>query len=226
MMNFNEYLFRCHYLGDITSNDKSRKGMGLTCMKKLIELQREEKYGITKGIESDYISKGISVENEAIEFYSLYKFNDYKKNDKTYSNEFITGTPDIISDEYVIDIKSAWTIQTMPHKLLPYDKSYYAQLQGYMWLTGLKRAILAHVLVGTPIEIIEKRKYDLQFRSKHIDVSLDEEYQELCNQLDKQADVSYIPTGDRVVEYEFEYDEAFVENLINRVYECRNFMNN
>ena len=225
-MNFNSYLFRCHSLGDITSNDKSRKGMGLTCMKKLIELQREQKYGISKSIENDYINKGLEVEPEAIRFYSLYKFNDYKKNEKTYSNEFITGTPDIISDEYVIDIKSAWTIQTMPHKLLPYDKSYYAQLQGYMWLTGLRRAILAHVLVGTPESIIEKRKYNLQFRSNHIDVSLDEEYNELCEQLDREADVSYIPTNERIVEYEFEYDEPFVESLINRVNECRIFMNN
>lgn len=221
---FNDYLFRCSSLGKICTNDRTGKQMGETAKSYLKEIYIEKVYGIKKDITSKYITKGLLVEDSAIALYSSLNGGFYFKNDEWYKNDFISGTPDIVSDELVIDIKSSWSPHSMPFKDDSIKKDYYYQLIGYMALTGLKKAKLAYVLIDTPHQLVEDEKRRLSWQMGATS-DLSPEYLEACLELDKQHDFSHIPIEKRVVEFDIEYDEKVVEEIYKRVQECRTYLN-
>lgn len=221
---FNDYLFRCSSLGKICTNDRTGKQMGETAKSYLKEIYIEKVYGIKKDITSKYITKGLLVEDSAIALYSSLNGGFYFKNDEWFKNEFISGTPDIVSDELVIDIKSSWSPHSMPFKDDSIKKDYYYQLMGYMALTGLKKAKLAYVLIDTPHQLVEDEKRRLSWQMGATS-DLSPEYLEACLELDKQHDFSHIPIEKRVVEFDIEYDEKVVEEIYKRVQECRTYLN-
>jgi hypothetical protein len=90
----------------------------------------------------------------------------YEKNDKRFTNEYLTGEPDIIvsNDEIpskIIDIKSSYDFATLLSNYgFSLNPLYQAQVQGYMALTGATEAEVAYCLVSMPQEIIngERRR--------------------------------------------------------------------
>lgn len=223
-MDFSKQLIRCSALGRIMTNGRAKSEMGETCKSFLKELYIEKVYGIKKEISSKYIEKGLMVEDSAIAFYSNANGGFYFKNDEWFNNEFISGTPDIISDELVIDIKSSWSPHSMPFKDEPIKKDYYYQLMGYMALTGLKTAKLAYVLIDTPIQLVEDEKRRLSWQMGMVS-DLSPEYLEACAEIDKQHNFSHIPVEKRIVEFDINYDEKVVEEIYKRVQECRTYLN-
>ena len=126
---------------------------------------KSEIYGKVKTIESKYFDKGNLCEGDAIEFVSMY-FPDLPlliKNEKNYESDYITGTPDLILSDEIIDIKCPWDAYTFPlfETELP-EKNYYWQLQAYMSLTGITKGRIIYVLMDTPLELIEKENPDWQ----------------------------------------------------------------
>lgn len=224
MENFNNQLIRASSVGLIMTNGTDKKTMGETAKSYLKELFRERKYGIRKEITSKYIEKGLEVEDKAISFYSDYKGGFYIKNDEWFKNEFISGTPDIIDDELVIDIKSSWNLFTLPFKDDSINKGYFYQLQSYMALTGHEKAILAYVLIDTPSQLVEDEKKRLSWKMGLID-DIDETYLAACAEIDKSHDFSHIPKKDRVVEFEILRDDKVIEAIYQRVKECRIYLN-
>ena len=103
-----------------------------------------------------------------------------EKNEEYFEDSHFCGTPDVILDDTIIDIKSSWDCFTFPlfEDEIP-NKDYYYQLQTYMALTGLKKAKLVYVLMDTP-ESIEKdavsyEGVESKYRIKIFDVDYDEE---------------------------------------------------
>lgn len=223
-MDFSNQLIRCSAIGKIMTNGRAKNEMGETCKTFLKELYIEKVYGIKKEVTSKYIEKGLMVEDSAIALYSSLNGGFYFKNDEWFKNEFISGTPDIVSDELVIDIKSSWSPHSMPFKDDSIKKDYYYQLMGYMALTGLKKAKLAYVLIDTPHQLVEDEKRRLSWQMG-VTSDLSPEYLEACLELDKQHDFSHIPIEKRVVEFDIEYDEKVVEEIYKRVQECRTYLN-
>lgn len=223
-MDFSNQLIRCSAIGKIMTNGRAKNEMGETCKTFLKELYIEKVYGIKKEISSKYIEKGLMVEDSAIALYSSLNGGFYFKNDEWFKNDFISGTPDIVSDELVIDIKSSWSPHSMPFKDDSIKKDYYYQLMGYMALTGLKKAKLAYVLIDTPNQLVEDEKRRLSWQMGATS-DLSPEYLEACLELDKQHDFSHIPIEKRVVEFDIEYDEKVVEEIYKRVQECRTYLN-
>ena len=71
---------------------------------------------------------------------------------ETFSNDYITGTTDVCTDNVLADVKTSFDATTFypiyfSNKI---DKMYYYQLQGYLWLTGKEAADLTYCLVNTP----------------------------------------------------------------------------
>ncbi len=116
-------------------------------------------FGIKKEIETSAMRKGIECENEGINLYNSVNFTDFKKNEESFKKGFFTGTPDIISDDNVIDIKTSWSFDTFPIFLTEAEKivknsGYDWQLQQYMMLTGKRKAEVAFCFVTTPEHLL------------------------------------------------------------------------
>lgn len=64
-----------------------------------------------------------------------------------YDDEImLSGTPDIITDNFVIDIKNPWDYETFNIKREEIELSYYWQLQAYMYLTKKDVSYLVYTL--------------------------------------------------------------------------------
>lgn len=223
-MDFSNQLIRCSALGKIMTDSRTKGEMGETAKSYLKELYREKKYGIRKEIVSKYIDKGLMVENTAIAMYSTKYDGFYVKNDEWFKNEFISGTPDVVSEEEVIDIKSSWNLFTMPFKEDKVNKDYYYQLMGYMALTGLKKAKLAYCLIDTPPQLVQDEKRRLSWQMGCID-GMSPEYLDACAEIDKSHDFSHIPMEERIVEFEIERDDELIQAIYDRVKLCREYLN-
>ena len=171
MINFSETLIRASSIGYLMTDpqskaDKDAGKLSRTTQKYLLDVYISERYGRKRDVQTKQMKKGIDAEQDSIELLSKYLNRSFQKNEERFSNEYITGHPDIIettSDGVaIIDIKSSYDLWTflanMPDKL---DSLYYWQMQSYMWLTGARRATIAYCLVSTPDSIVEQEKYYL-----------------------------------------------------------------
>ena len=198
-MQLNEFKIRCSAIGLIMTEPRSKsETLSQTCISYLEQWVKEQFYNTKKQINSKYLTKGNEVEIEAIEYYADVKDLGFVlKNQDYFENDFITGTPDLITNGIVYDFKSSWDCFTFPLFETKVDKNYEAQLQGYMALTGLQKAKLVYTLQNTPDEL----------------------------QWDEPIDYSIYPDTLRIKEFEIHYDAEFIERVNNRVIECRNYIN-
>jgi len=142
----------------------------------------EHIFGVKKQISSKYLNKGLRLEDTAID--KAIEWLDLPfaiKNESFYEDDYFTGTPDLIVDGIVYDIKCSWDCFTFPlfENEIP-TKDYFYQLQIYMHLTGCKQAVLTYVLLNTPEELTyeEKHNYDemdKQYRIKTFNINYSEE---------------------------------------------------
>jgi hypothetical protein len=108
-------------------------------------------YGYKVQLDNKYLTKGNLMEEKAIELLSLHTGIDYKKNGQNFKNDFITGTPDIIHDNKIIDIKCPWSKATFPlFSEEAHNTTYEYQMRGYMMLTGCESAEVTYCLMTTP----------------------------------------------------------------------------
>jgi hypothetical protein len=194
---------RCSQIGKIMTNPKKKTDiLSQTTKTYLEELKIGAELGLRKDIESKYMTKGTLQEDYGIDLYLDYKGLPFGiKNQKHYENEFITGTPDLILEDKVIDIKCPWDAFNMPYfqSDIP-NKDYYYQLMGYMALTSMSKAELAYTLVNTP---------------DHLRYSLSDSF-----------DYTEVETAKRVVLFSVDYDQSVVDSIYSRVGECRDYYNN
>ena len=173
------FKIRCSAIGQIMANSRTKGQLSKTAQSYAQEWVKEQIYGRRKDISSKYMTKGNIVEDESIDF--LAEAQDYGflvKNEQHFENDFLTGTPDVITKDEVIDMKNSWDCFTFPlfAKELP-NKDYWWQLQGYMALTGLSKAKLVYTLMNTPEELGSDNydDIDIKYRIKSFEVARDEE---------------------------------------------------
>lgn len=159
---------------------------------------KESIYGVRKEINNKYLNKGITLEDEAID--SAITWLDLPfvlKNEKYFEDDYFCGTPDLILEDEILDIKNSWDCFTFPlfENEIP-TKDYFYQLQVYMHLTGKRKARLVYVLLNTP--------EDLTWETQNDYSSLDKKY--------------------RIKTFSIEYDESVIEDLKQRVINIREFI--
>jgi len=224
MANADNILFRCSSLGHIMTEAKGKTGISETCKKHLIDVYVSRTYGRNTNIHNRYTIKGLAVEEDSLTLYSRVSKKFYVKNEDNIKNEFICGTPDIIADDKVIDIKSSWDIITYYRNVFgDLNKQYYWQLQGYMALTGKDHAELAYCLVNTPDTLVNDQKRRLMWSMGLIDAT--QEFDEACAEIEKLAIYDDIPMQDRVHVIKIDRDEDALKKLYERVTACREYMN-
>jgi hypothetical protein len=175
MQKIPKFKIRASASGTLLTNPKVKTELISQSVKSYAqEWLKEHIYGFKKDVKSKYLEKGLTQENNAID--KAIEWLDLPfsiKNDKFFENEFFTGTPDLILEDLIIDIKCSWDCFTFPlfEKEIP-TKDYYYQLQVYMELTGIKKAKLVYILLNN-IENDNEVNYDnleLKYRIKTFDV--------------------------------------------------------
>lgn len=198
-MNLQNFKIRASAAGKLMTSARSKTELLSETTKSYAkEWLTEQIYGFRKEIKSKYIYKGLVMEDEAID--KAIEWLDLPfaiKNEQYFENDFIKGTPDLIVDGVVYDIKCSWDAYTFPifENEIP-NKDYFYQLQCYMNLTGCTKAVLTYVLLNTPEEVIFEtpQNYD----------DLDKKY--------------------RIKTFEIDYDQSVIDTLIERVKLTREFL--
>lgn len=162
------------------------------------EWLKEQIYGFRKEIKNKYLTKGLALEDEGID--SAISWLDLPfvlKNEKSFEDEFFTGTPDLILSDEILDIKCSWDAFTFPlfEKECP-TKDYFYQLQIYMHLTGKRKARVVYVLLNTPEELVYEQKRDY-------------------SEMDKKY---------RIKTFAFEYDQSIILDLQDRISKIREYI--
>lgn len=173
-MDFSKTLIRASSIGylltePVTKADKEAGILSKTAKSHLIEIYIAEKYGRRKDVQTKQMRKGVEVEDDAIELLAQSLGRPLSKNTERFSNEFITGHPDVVdlteTGLKVWDVKSSYDLFTflgnIPDKL---NSQYYWQLQSYMWLTDATESCIAYCLINTPFGIIEQEKKSLLYK--------------------------------------------------------------
>lgn len=214
---------RASQIGKIMTNPrKSGEVLSQTAKTYVQDLVLEEKYGIKKEFSSRYTDKGNEVEDLSIGLVNeVLNYNFIYKNDEFFENEWITGTPDVNTEEVLIDVKSSWDASTFPwfETEIP-NKDYYYQLQGYLWLTGKKEAVLAYCLIDTPLDMVES-----EVRRAHYNALIIGEDEQLRKEVESKHKFGHIPKNRRVKYWFVQKDESVIEQIKERVELCREYYN-
>tara|TARA_R100001530_G_C4310987_1_gene153004 strand:+ start:555 stop:1259 length:705 start_codon:yes stop_codon:yes gene_type:complete len=219
------YKTRCSSIGLIMTNARSKKEkLSQTAKNHIREVLIQNKFGKYKDFSNRYTDKGNEVEsngiylcNEVLNLELLYKNHD------SFENDYITGTPDINTSDILIDIKSSWNAFTYFENFFSEkitNKNYMYQLQGYMWLTGKKVSRLCYCLLDTPEQIVEDEVRREHWKHKAID-----ENPEIREYVENNHSFENIPKELRVKTFIIEYDENIIEEIKQRVEECREYYN-
>lgn len=148
-------------------------------------------------IHSKYFDKGNMVENECIDLMaSVLDKGIAFKNDERKENEYFIGTCDVQLDDCIVDVKSVWNRKGLHSACNGLDKDYEWQLRGYMELYNKTKAILFYGLCDTPEE---------------------------CN-YGTEVIYSDMPLEERWVAYNVESDSQLVQEIIDKVVKCREYL--
>ena len=208
-----QFKCRASQVGKLMTNDRSGKAMGETAKSYIKEWYVSELTGKQKEIKSKYLVRGNAMENDAIARVAIYYNCELEKNEIQLENEFFTGTFDARTIDRVIDTKVPFDAFTFPFFDTKIDSDYYAQLQIYMNLTGLRKASLCYCLENGSEEQVQKLLWGID------DPDIND-----WDAAEKQLSYDHLPDNLRIKVFEFDYDETFIEKAIQRVKDAREFL--
>ena len=200
-----------------------------TCISYLKEVYVWYKYGkepLGGSERSIYTKKGKMVEEESIMMLSRADGTRYTKNEIRFNNEYLTGEPDIIANDgqKIIDIKSSYDFATLLSNYgFPLNSAYYAQVQGYMALTGATEAEIAYCLVSMPQEIINGEKRRL-FYTMNPATEEDPLYVKAVERMENNYTFDEVPINERMLRFPVQKDEQYIQRVYKRIEECRRWL--
>lgn len=163
---------------------------------------KEDFFGYNSFVSTKAMQKGTDWEHESIELVNQVRDTFYIKNDIIIENDYMIGTPDIILDNSIIDIKTSWSLETFPAiSSEGINKDYEWQLRGYMWLCDKESAELIYCMIDTDDFLLS----DWDNKSIH--------------------KVSHIDPKKRITVLEYTYSQEDEEKIAERLYNCTNYYN-
>lgn len=184
------------------------------------DLFKEKELGIAREFWSRYTDKGLQMEDEAIDFAGqVLGWEFVVKNEESFENDWITGTPDVLTKTLLADIKCSWDGNTFPlFDTELKNKDYFWQMQGYMWLTGLEQAELVYCLMDTPHQIVEDEVRRAHWKAGLIDEDID-----LREAVQSQHTFSHLPNNLRIKRFIVERNEDAIDNIKEKVELAREY---
>lgn len=224
----NKILFRCSGVGALMTEpklkaDKDAGNLSETAKTFVTDMWLFEEFGFAESIKNQYMDKGNECEQDSMDLVTQVVPGGFRSRYNTkLQNDYVKGTPDIVLNDCVEDIKTSWNLKTFYNAEL--SKMYYTQAQCYMWLTGKQKYRLIYSLVPTPEHLIlsECEKLVLKYnRNKE-----NEDYIKECNQIKKNNDlIKDIEIKKRVKIFEFEYNPKYIETLKIKIEKAREYYN-
>jgi len=186
--------------GLLLTNGKDDLKLGATMTTYLKKWYAEQKSGVREEIRSKYFDKGNMCENDAIDITAeRLGLGILEKNQIHFNDSYFQGTPDIYTNDLVIDTKCSWDYATFLDAITsPINKDYEVQLQIYMHLLGLKKAKLVYVMLDTPAEA----------------------------NYGEDVFYSHLPINERFFVFDLEYNESMILAMQDKVLNCRMFLKN
>lgn len=179
------------------------------------ELWLYNNYGIKQNISSKYIEKGNEVEGLSIQLVeTIMELGKLSKNDVHYKNDYICGTPDVVTNDLVIDVKSTWSAATFPFfddKIK--NNMYLWQLKAYMWLTGLRKSYLCYCLVPTPETLIEDEMRRVSWKRGE----LGEVSDQVEDEVREFHSLEKIPILKRIKSFQVNLHDSDIEQIKNKI---------
>lgn len=221
-IDFTNYKFRSSFLPTLMVNGRSKSDiLSETAKTGLRELWIKEVFGREKyDTTNKFTEKGIMCEADAMDLIKKVTRKTYFKNKEEFSNEFITGTPDIVLPDSVKDTKCSWSIHTFMNVDEDYAlKNYYYQILGYMWLTGTPNGEIIFCLVNTPEEIMNDEMYRLSFKLPELNNS-----EEFTNKVKMNYIFDDIPEKMRLKRFSVPFSQEDVELLKERIIAGREYL--
>ncbi|MFA5234153.1 MAG: hypothetical protein WC390_07120 [Sulfurimonas sp.] len=209
--------------------DKEAGNLSETTKTYIEELWLEHNYGYKENVMTDEMLKGLLCEQDSMKLVQNKFGGKFRiKNTKNYSNEYITGTPDIILEEEKIveDIKCSFSVKTFFKAKAneeEINKNYFWQAQCYMALTGATKYRLIYCLVKTPDEIITELKKKLYYKFNCDETNKD--YQLWSEQIEINHNLDLIPEEKRIKVFEFDFDQSKINMLYSKIDKARNYYN-
>lgn len=224
----NNILIRCSGAGALLTEpklkiDKEAGNLSETAKTFVTDLWLYNTYGFKEIIKNDYMDKGNFMEQDSMDLVQEVLGGSFRSRYATkLQNDYVLGTPDIVLEDCVEDIKTSWNLKTFFNAEL--SKMYFAQAQCYMWLTNKPKYRLIYCFVPTPQHIILREcekvawKYDKNYDN--------EDYIAECQQIQRNNDlINELPKEKRVKVFAFDYDEKFIENLKVKIDKAREYYN-
>jgi hypothetical protein len=200
-------IFRCSSLPKLMTNPRKKseslsetaKSLSDTAKSYIKQLAKENFYGYTSKVETKQMRKGTKYEMESIALVNSVWFgSNFVKNQLRENQGYLSGHPDIITDDSIIDIKTSWSLETFP--ALPEDAdSYEWQVRGYMHLFNKPRAFVIFCMIDTDDELLS----DWDNRDIH--------------------KVSHIDPTKRITVVQYERDEMKEELMLSRLRDASEF---
>lgn len=215
-----KFKIRCSAIGQIMTNGKGKETLGMTTKSYVESWIKEQLYDRKKEFSNKYTNKGLAVEQDAIDYVSdVLGYGFLLKNEESLKNDYLTGTPDIILNNLVIDIKSSWDCFTFPlFEDEIKNQDYVWQGQGYMALTGAETFRVIYVLMDTPEDIIFREASSFCWKN---DMELNDE---ILKEFTEKMTYKNIPHELRTKTFEFKRDEEKINSIYKRVEECREYI--
>jgi len=193
-------IFRCSSLAKLMTNPRNKsESLSETAKSYIRKLAKENFYGYTSKFETKEMRKGTEYEMESIDLVNSVWFgSNFVKNQLRETQGYISGHPDIITDDSIIDIKTSWSLETFP--ALPEDAdSYEWQVRGYMHLFNKPRAFVIFCMIDTDDELLT----DWDNRDIH--------------------KVSHIDPTKRITVIQYDRDDLLEELMLSRLRDASEF---
>lgn len=165
---------RASSIGKLMTEPRAKKDreageLSATAKNYLTEWYKEQLYGRRKPLVNKYLTKGNECEDNSIAMLDP----TWENNKKQFENEYMTGEPDVITDDEIIDIKNSWDCFTFPlfNNKCP-NSDYEWQVQAYMELCGKRKGRVIYTLMDTPDHLIPIGENLADYKYEHIDKSL------------------------------------------------------
>lgn len=230
----NQFLARASMIGNLMANDRTGKNIGETAMKEIQKIVLFDKYGIETDISSKYIDKGIQNEKigvqMAIDVLDWFDV-DVNKPKIRYTNEWITGEPDVDSNMICGDIKCSFDGTTFPWFATECpNKIYFYQMQSYMWLMERDHSFLVYTLTNHPDQMLLDETNRATWRAlsnpKYESLSQSEIEQIMEQQMRSQFTFDHIPLEKRVKPFRIDRDDNVINAMKTRIEIIREIYSN
>jgi hypothetical protein len=158
-------------LGKLMTQPKAKSEVLSETAKSYIKTKAKEDYfGYSTHLQTKPMLKGTDWEEESIALVNQVKGTFYVKNKERFENEFLTGEPDIILDNSIIDIKTSWSLDTWP--ATPEEginAQYEWQIRGYLWLLDKPVGYLIYCMIDTDDVLLGDWDNKFIHKVSHID---------------------------------------------------------